>query len=133
MAVADPPETDTPDPAAPLLEKMTPVARDLTQAVRTLVMDVLPQANEKVHMGWEVLQYNAGGGMRSMIAAIGWRPTYVNIEFADGTSLPDPNHRLEGTGKRMRHVKIRSAEDVRHPDVRALLQAAARLRGLEPK
>lgn len=145
MAVADPPvtpaapvtsvpsATDGADPAAPLLEKMTPLARELTQELRVLIREVMPQVTEKVHMGWEVIQFNAGGGMRGMIVALGFRPTYVNVEFADGTALPDPNHRLEGTGKRMRHVKVRSLDDVRHPDLRALLGAAARLRGLEPR
>ena len=54
----------------------------------------------------------------------------MNLEFADGIDLPDPAHRLEGTGKRMRHVKIRSAPDVQHPALRALLVAAAQRRGL---
>ncbi len=65
-----------------------------------------------------------------MVVALLPRPAYVNLEFGDGVDLPDPAYRLEGTGKRLRHVKVRSAADVRHPDVRALLEAAARRRGL---
>jgi len=70
--------------------------------------------------------------MRDPIAALAPHRTYVNLEFGDGVELPDPAHRLEGTGERLRHVKIRTAADVTHPDVRGLLEAAARHRGLVP-
>ena len=36
----------------------------------------------------------------------------VNFGFWRGTDLTDPDGRLEGTGDRMRHVKIRGPEDV---------------------
>lgn len=36
----------------------------------------------------------------------------VHFGFWRGTDLTDPDARLEGTGDRMRHVKIRTAEDV---------------------
>ena len=38
--------------------------------------------------------------------------TAVNFGFWRGADLSDPDGALEGTGDRMRHVKIRSAEDV---------------------
>jgi hypothetical protein len=36
----------------------------------------------------------------------------VNFGFWRGADLTDPDARLEGTGDRMRHVKIRKADDV---------------------
>jgi len=33
--------------------------------------------------------------------------THVNVGFYQGASLPDPARLLQGTGKRMRHVKLR--------------------------
>jgi hypothetical protein len=38
--------------------------------------------------------------------------THVNVGFFTGAFLPDPHKRLEGTGKRMRHVKVRPGDDV---------------------
>jgi len=32
---------------------------------------------------------------------------HVNVGFFQGASLPDPAHLLQGTGKFMRHVKLR--------------------------
>lgn len=37
---------------------------------------------------------------------------HVNVGFFQGTELPDPDGLLEGTGKFMRHVKIRPGESI---------------------
>jgi hypothetical protein len=37
---------------------------------------------------------------------------HVNVGFFHGASLKDPARLLEGTGKRMRHVKLRPGRDV---------------------
>ena len=122
--------TKASDPAAPLLAKVTPEARELIEELRGVVREVMPGATESVNMGWEVLLFSAGSGMRDVVAAILPRAAYVNLQFADGARLPDPGKRLEGTGKRMRHVKVRSKEEARQPQVKALLEAAAKLNGL---
>jgi hypothetical protein len=118
------------DPAAELLEKATPEARPLIEQTRAVITTVMPQATEQVHMGWGVINYLAGSKVSDMVVAIAPHWTYINIQFADGVDLPDPAHKLEGTGKRMRHVKIRDTEDLADPDVRHLLQEAARFRGM---
>ena len=43
---------------------------------------------------------------------------HVNVGFYFGAELPDPGGLLEGTGKRMRHVKIRPGSE---PDSAALI------------
>jgi hypothetical protein len=43
---------------------------------------------------------------------------HVNIGFFRGAELSDPNGLLQGTGKFMRHVKLRPGDDV---DTRALM------------
>jgi hypothetical protein len=118
------------DPVAPLLEKVTPEVRPLVQELRALISEAMPQLTEKAYLGWGSIGYLAGDKMRDVVVAIAPQRRYANLGFADGVELPDPAQRLEGTGKHMRHVKIRSADDVSHPDVRALLQAAAARRGL---
>ena len=118
------------DPAEPVLRKVTPEVLPLVQQLRALIKEVMPQASEKAHVGWGTISYCASGSMRDFIVAIAPKRAYTNLEFHDGTELPDPAHRLEGTGKHLRHVKVRTAEDVHHPDVRRLLETAARWRGL---
>jgi hypothetical protein len=48
----------------------------------------------------------------------------VNLGFYHGVDLPDPETILEGTGKRLRHVKVRSLAAAGETAVRALLTAA---------
>ncbi len=115
---------------AALYEKLTPEVRPIMEALRALAADVMPQATERVHMGWSSIMYGAGSSMRDWIAALSPQRAYVNLEFTDGTELPDLTRRLEGTGTRLRHVKIRKPEDAKDAAVRALLQEAARRRGL---
>ncbi len=49
---------------------------------------------------------------------------HVNVGFFLGATLPDPTGLLEGTGRFMRHVKIRPAGPNNDEDVRALMRAA---------
>ena len=57
--------------------------------------------------------------------AIGLIPhtAHVNVQLADGALLADPDGIVEGTGKRIRHVKCRSLDDVARPALRALIEA----------
>jgi hypothetical protein len=49
---------------------------------------------------------------------------HINLGFASGSSLPDPDKLLQGTGKYMRHVKIKRAEDLQKPALRQLVEKA---------
>ena len=49
---------------------------------------------------------------------------HVNVGFFHGAFLPDPKGLLEGTGKRMRHVKLRPEEEVDEAGLEALIEAA---------
>lgn len=49
---------------------------------------------------------------------------HVNLGFFRGHALPDPAGLLEGTGKFMRHVKVRPGEPLDETALRALITAA---------
>ena len=49
---------------------------------------------------------------------------HVNIGFFRGAELADPNALLEGSGKYMRHVKIRPDQDLDNAALSALIQVA---------
>jgi hypothetical protein len=51
---------------------------------------------------------------------------HVTFGFLQGTSLADPHKLLEGTGKNLRHVKLRGLEDLNREGMRELIQSAAR-------
>lgn len=50
--------------------------------------------------------------------------THVNVGFFLGAYLPDPNGLLEGTGKFMRHVKLRPEEEVDISALEKLIETA---------
>jgi hypothetical protein len=65
--------------------------------------------------------------VRDLAVALIPHAAHVNVQLADGAVLDDPAGIVEGTGKRIRHVKCRSVEDVARPALRQLLaQQAAR-------
>ena len=49
---------------------------------------------------------------------------HVNLMFPRGVDMKDPQGLLEGAGKAMRHVKIRTAADTKRPGVRDLIEQA---------
>jgi hypothetical protein len=51
---------------------------------------------------------------------------HANVGFFFGAELDDPARLLEGTGKRMRHVKLRRGEDVNAAALSELIAAACR-------
>lgn len=51
---------------------------------------------------------------------------HVNVGFFNGASLPDPAGMLEGTGKRMRHVKLRPGAEIDEEALAELIDAAYR-------
>ena len=51
---------------------------------------------------------------------------HINLGFMYGAELDDPDGLLEGTGKLLRHIKIRSVDDLRVPAVRGLIEQSSK-------
>jgi len=49
---------------------------------------------------------------------------HLNLGFYYGAGLPDPKGMLEGTGKNLRHVKLRDLATCKSPAIKALVKAA---------
>ena len=109
------------------LEGYPPDIRDLAHQVRALVASVTPDADEYLKRGWKVIWYGFGPKMPDQFAVVMPTRNHVGLGFAYGRDLPDPKGRLEGTGKRMRHVKLRTAADAADPAIAALLRAQVAL------
>ncbi len=57
---------------------------------------------------------------------------HVTFGFHYGTSLNDPEGLLKGTGKNIRHVKLRTVQDLEQKGLKNLVLSAARLEGKPP-
>ena len=109
-----------------LLERHTPAVREMFHSLRAVVREVMPEAVEQLDLPDRVLAFGFGppGGVRLRGLAVGLIPhaAHVNVQLADGALLADTTGIVEGTGKRIRHVKCRTLEDVTRPALRTLLE-----------
>ena len=110
-----------------LLDGFDPEVRRLALSLRDRVRDLVPEAQEKVMGGYKSINYSLGSSMRDQFAAIVLHKEHINLQFPRGVDLPDSGRMLEGTGKAMRHVKIRTDETIRSDEVKELVQSAATL------
>ncbi|MEU6084408.1 DUF1801 domain-containing protein [Streptomyces sp. NPDC047108] len=108
-----------------MTDGVPPGIRDLAMACRALVRDVLPRTVEVVWPQQRTAGY--GTGPKKNTEQFSWITPYtkhVVLGFYYGAELPDPEGILEGTGKSMRHVKIRTREDLENPALRKLVEIA---------
>lgn len=105
------------------LDATAPAVADIARALRLTVLAAFPDAVETFDQADGLLAIGRGRSMRDFQFAIIPHKAHVNLQLADGADLPDPDGRIEGTGKRIRHVKVRSEEDARSGWVRAVIHA----------
>ena len=108
-----------------LLEITEETLRPIVTALREVVFEVDPDTCEVVRLGDRAATY--GVGPRKMLDGYAYILPYkrwVNLGFYQSVELADPEGLLEGTGAKMRHVKVRSVEYARRPGVRELVVGA---------
>jgi hypothetical protein len=105
------------------LEASATDVADIARAVRETVLDGYPGAIEWFDPGNSLLAIGSERRMKALLFAIIPHRTWVNLQLADGAELPDPDCRVEGTGKRVRHARVRSIEDARSAWLRRLVAA----------
>ena len=98
------------------------------RAVQTVIVEELPEVVVHFDRGNGLLALGTSSAMRDLLFALISHAGWLNLQLADGAVLPDPEGIVEGTGKRIRHVKLRSAEAAGEPAVRAVVRAQVRLR-----
>lgn len=112
------PERTTPDAYyAGIPEHLSEAATGL----RSLVFDAASDFREVIKWGSPVYERD------KPVLWIKAHTNHLSLGFFRGAELADPESLLEGTGKSMRHLKIRSAELVARSSVRDLIDAAIQL------
>jgi hypothetical protein len=96
--------------------------KTLLLAVRSTVQTAIPEAVEIFYHG--ALGYGPTSSGFDRIIYVQAQNGYVNLGFFFGTDVSDPVHLLEGSGKRMRHVKIHTVIDAHASDLPPLVQDA---------
>ena len=89
--------------------------------LRRLILDACPDLSEAIKWGNPV--YEKGGRVCYLSADRG----YITLGFFNATALSDPDGLMEGTGVKMRHVKVRSTADIRPKSYSAWVREAMAL------
>jgi hypothetical protein len=106
-----------------ILEGSAPDVIATAHALRAAVKAVMPDVVEQVDFGNGLLAFGRSMAMRDLLFAIIPHKSHVNLQLADGVDLPNPDGSIEGTGKRIRHVKVRSVAAASSPAVRNAIDA----------
>ena len=101
-------------------------------------LDVGPAELKSIAREWFVQMRKCGDDVRELLhdgcptvcvedapfAYVNAFRDHVNVGFFHGAALEDPAQLLEGTGKRMRHLKLRPGRDVNRSALTDLISAA---------
>lgn len=111
------------------LKQVEPALRPICQRIREIVVELHPEFVEIIWIKQGIASYGVGPKkMSEHYVYIAPQTAHVNLGFYHGASLDDADGVLEGTGKAMRHVKVRSVEDVDEDRIRVLIDDAIRER-----
>ena len=102
-------------------------AREIALCLRTLVLEVFPEAVEQIDPKSGIIAYGFDKTYKGLVCAIAPHMKHVNLMFSKGTQIPDLDKLLVGTGKQARHVKIKSEAETENPALRRLLQETLKL------
>jgi uncharacterized protein DUF1801 len=116
------------------LKKIPPAVRPTVQATRRTIKAVAPSVTEVSYRSepprsnralWKIVRYDVDG---ENVAGIGVFPTYASLFFYRGRELDDGSGLLEGGGKDMRFIRLRSPADAQSPATKRMVRRAFTLR-----
>ena len=105
------------------LEGCSQEHREIAQAIRELVLETDPELTESIK--WGNPCYEKKSGRVVYIASMVDR--YVTLGLWNGANLTDPKGLIEGTGAKMRHVKVRSLEEIDREQFAAWIRETVKL------
>lgn len=106
------------------LEKYNSEMGTLALKLRNLILEMFPDMDEIIK--WKNLVYEKNG----YVCAILIHENHVNLEFWRCTELQDPKNLLEGTGKKLRHIKIKTESEINDEYIKKLLEESIELNKL---
>ena len=107
-----------------------PAVRPIIEAARETVRSVAPEAEEVAcrakrprspSMMWKLARYVIDG---TVVVTIGTFTRHSSMFFARGSELDDGSGLLQGTGKKLRYITLRTPADARRAAVKKVLRQA---------
>lgn len=108
-----------------LIELTPDQLRPVVIRLKEIVLSIHPEACEIVRLGDRAATYGVGPKkMSEGYCYILPHTNWVNLGFYKGADLMDPNNMLEGTGAKLRHIKIKMPDECDHPEIIKLIKSA---------
>ena len=100
--------------------------QELALGVRAFVLDELGPCHESIYDAYNAvaMAYGPSDRFKDAICHIAVYTKHVNLGFNRGATLADPAMLLQGSGKSVRHVTIRTLSDLKRPEILDLLRSA---------
>jgi hypothetical protein len=123
-----PPHKPPPD----LIKFLKPYDRAIQQlalSLRLLVLEEMAPCHENIYDAYSAVAigYGPSDRLKDGVLHIAVYGSGVNLGFNDGATLDDPLRILKGTGKRIRHISIKTSDDLERPEIRSYIRRARKL------
>jgi hypothetical protein len=109
------------------VEKNNPKLKPVMDAARALVRKAVPKSREAINP-WGIPVFEWNGALCYLM--IGKK--HITFGFPRGASMVDSAKLLQGTGKNLRHVKLREVSDVHDANLKQLILEAKKLNREQP-
>jgi hypothetical protein len=96
--------------------------QDVSRKLRSIVRHEMPGAEEFLY--YDAINYSLSSSPLDRICYIRPLEKRVTLGFLFGRRLGDPEHLLQGIGKRSRYVKVRTVEEAKSSALKDLVKAA---------
>jgi hypothetical protein len=104
------------------LASHTPEVQAAAKVLETIIREELPDVVVQYDPGNGLLAFGRSMKLRDLLFALIPHAGWVNLQLADGALLANPDGLIEGTGKKIRHIKLRSPKAAAAEGVRAAIR-----------
>jgi hypothetical protein len=107
-------------------DRFDPKHQKFVQSIRAALRKRFPTANELAYdySSFFVIAYSPTEQGIDAPISIAARADGVDLYFNHGPQLPDPKKLLKGSGKLTRFIRLETAKQLAHPDVKAFISGA---------
>lgn len=105
------------------IKNLPNVIQNITKTLRKVILNSSPKLEEEFK--WSMPNYSYNG----LVCYLQTAQKHVNLGFQKGNELQkkDIDNLLQGTGKTMRHIRIKRIEDIKPEAITSLIQEAMAL------
>src|SRR6267143_5590195 len=116
-------------PPRALIKFLKPYDREIQKLalqLRSLVLDEMAPCYENIYDAYSAVAigYGTSDRLRDGVFHIAVYSKHVNLGFNDGATLDDPKRILQGAGNHIRHITIKTPEDIKRAEIRAYIRRA---------